>query len=229
MNTTNNNQPTLLEQLRQPLKTITVPILEASLDLFIENSILKAVPAINALLEVAKLSSTVSNHFLYCKMIRFIAGAEELDLEERKHFLNKHEKNHAKLNQQLLLHLERLDELNKADLFANLFKARVLLSLTETEFYRLSHILQKVFYDDLLFLKKHANEKVLLGTQAEHLATVGLVRGISGFTFAEAEVNIEAFELQDEFLKSEQYVISKAGHLFIQYGLNHIPSGYPDL
>lgn len=135
---------------------------EIALDSVITDSgVLKEIPIIKTIIAVAKLGSSVKEAYFIKKLLKFLFKLKEVSIEEKEKFLNsfKDEKNKKKVLEQILILIDRHDDVLKSEFLANLFAAYIRGEIDNITFFKLSNVIDQLsVWDILLALKDPDNE-----------------------------------------------------------------------
>lgn len=200
-------EKSMIETLKSDFANISKELVEVGIDSMLKDGILKDIPIIGTLGSVFKAGISIKDRYFIRKVLWFLCSLEDTSLEERREFLVKHS-NNSLLGEKLIFILDRLDDLEKPKLIANLFKKYMYNEIDYVTFQRLSLIIEKCFIEDLKFLKNNSNKNVITGFEALGLANSGLVSlaSFDGGSFNEVDYNPET-----------DYKINDLGKAIIQY------------
>ena len=123
----------------------------------------KEIPFIKYIIEIAKFGISVRDSFLIHKIITFLKGTKKIDKAKKEKFKKKllNDKKYSKMiSDNLMVILDRLDHLTKAEYLAKLFIAHIDEKISYTEFLRLSNSIERAFIDDLNNLYKYYNKNL---------------------------------------------------------------------
>jgi len=128
-------------------------------DTLIDDGILDGVPIIGTLKGLYKATKNIQLYRLMKKVHRFIFITHDTTLQERESFINEYaEKNKENGCEALFAVLERLDNVNKVNVLANLMKAKIRDYISIENFIRLSTVLDRIPYPDLGELQKYTED-----------------------------------------------------------------------
>lgn len=200
-------EKSMIETLKSDFANISKEFMEVGIDSMLQDGILKDIPIIGTLGSVFKVGISIRDRYFIRKIIEFLCSLEDTSLDERREFLVKHS-NEQRLGEKLIFILDRLDDIEKPKLIANLFKKYMYNEIDYVTFQRLSLIIEKCFIEDLKFLKNNSNENVITGFEALGLVNSGLVSlaSFDGGNFNEVDYNPET-----------DYKINDLGKAIIQY------------
>lgn len=132
---------------------------DVAVDALIDDGVLDGVPIISTLKGLYKATKNYQFYRLMKKMHRFIFVTHDTTLQEREKFITEYaEKNKEDGCEALFAVLERLDNVNKVDVLANLIKAKIKGFISIGNFIRLTTILDRIPYPDLNELPKYIED-----------------------------------------------------------------------
>ena len=143
------------------IESLSHDYLELGIDSLIDNDIIKSIPIIKTLDAIYKTSKSIQEYFLKKKIINFFIQIKDVTDEEKKKTLKKLENDSSyKKNfvENLILILDRFEDTNKSELLGKAFKMVLKDQINTEDFLRVSHIIDKSFYNDLLKLIKIKNK-----------------------------------------------------------------------
>ena len=106
---------------------------EIALDSVMKDGILKDIPVIGSIIGISKAAISIRDKLLVRKILDFLQELSDTTEEERKKFLQGFEDNpqeQRRVGENLMLLLDRLDDLGKPTMIAKLLKAYVRASVT---------------------------------------------------------------------------------------------------
>ncbi|SHI07789.1 hypothetical protein [Clostridium grantii] len=182
----------MIETLRTDFGDVSKEFIEMGIDSILEDGIFKDIPIIGTLSSVFKVGISIRDIYFIKKILSFLSSLEDTSIDDRNEFLSKHS-NNSQLGEKLIFILDRIDDLEKPKLIANLFKRYMDNEIDYLTFQRFSLIIEKCFIEDLKFLKNNINEDIITGFEALGLANSGLVSlaSFDGGTFNEVDYNPE--------------------------------------
>lgn len=154
MNNDKNIESSLIETLANQSIELSSDIAELSIDSFIDDEIIKEIPIFSFLYKGSKLIYGIRDALFAIKIYRFLKEFNSIqDIEKNKLILkvNKSKKEKIKIGQTLLMILDKIDDLNKTEIIANLFLAYIKTKINHSEFVHLSSIVQNCY---LIYLKE---------------------------------------------------------------------------
>jgi len=140
------------------LQNVTNELLETNIDSLLKNGVLKDIPIINSIVGIYKLGVSIKDIIFMKKLIRFLSEINDTSIQERQKVIAKMEKDDKygrKVGETILTLLDRLDDLNKANIVGILFKALMKGRFDTFVFQRLCHSIDKVFIDDIQELRAY--------------------------------------------------------------------------
>lgn len=147
---------------KSDVKSIGIDIAELSLDALMKDGLAKDIPIVSWLFAGYKIYDTISDRILAKKILNFLSGVEEASQEKRQEFITSLEnpKKLQEVGEQLLLMISKYDDFRKTKLLGYFFAALTIGEITIDEFYRISTIIDKVYFDDFKKLEGIPNEYV---------------------------------------------------------------------
>lgn len=158
------------------LSDIAIDGSEILIDSILDDGLLKDIPIVSTLVNLIKISSSISSALLLKKIIYFLDGIKDIPPEKRYKMINaiNSDKNYKiKVGEKLLYIIDRCEDHDKTSLIAELFKAFLNNEIEYKDFLHGSSILNSIYSDDLKsFLA--LNEKVLYAEDAMPFVSFGL-------------------------------------------------------
>jgi hypothetical protein len=175
---------------------------EVALDQNLAEGVLKDVPIVGTLVTLARAGQSVSEELFLRKLARFLADLNAVPVEEREKLLEQYpdtSEEQRVLGENLLLALERLDDIKKPAILARFFAAYIRSKIDYFTFTRLARALEKFNIELLPNLRLfYTREVPAVGTPEEiihelslaGLVTVGLegsgtFNGSAGYRYSE--------------------------------------------
>lgn len=192
------------------------PLLEAVLensevvaDTFVSEEVLKDIPFVGTAVKLCKAANTIRDRVFAAKLQKFIMGLEcdpEIAAKWRAKVDESPEKA-AKVGETLLLVLDRLIDLHKAELLAIIFVAYVDNVIDLEDLRRIAQAIDVAYFDDLIYLlgiernpKKSADPRLL------SLTSSGLTSLVVEQTIGDlGSIYYEISELGTKFRKTYTY------------------------
>ncbi len=129
---------------------------EVALDSLLEG-VAKDIPVLGSAVKLAKLSKTITDHIFLLKIQKFLLGLENISNEEKQNFFRKLDNNaeaKSKIGECLVLIINRLDDLEKTQILAELFLKLIKEKIDLETFKRLASAIDIAFIEDLKQLIK---------------------------------------------------------------------------
>lgn len=149
----NDNSPSILSD--SGITDILIDLGEDYFDSLTESDVLKEIPVIKSLIAVAKLGSGIRDKILQRKIVDFIKSVHDKNIKIDPNFKTKFESNaefKQKVNQQVILILERIDDLEKIPLLTKAFGALLSGQIEFDDYRRLSSAIDRCYLPDLKYL-----------------------------------------------------------------------------
>jgi len=170
----------LLDNISDPnLGNTLSDVAEIAIDSIIDDGLLKDLPIIGSIVNISKATVSIRDKIFTKKILIFLKGLDSCPIKKREEFLKKistNLKKKEKLGETLIVILDRLNDMNKSVIIANLFKAFIEENLTYQEFTKISNIVSNVQLDDLQFMRNNKKPMMELPKDIlEYLAMNGLM------------------------------------------------------
>lgn len=131
---------------------LTSELGELTIDQFIDNDLLKEIPFFSIFYKSIKTAKGIREAMFVMKVYKFMKEFNSIKEKEKDLFLQKissDSKERTKIGQTLILILEKIDNLDKTSILANLFAAYMEQKISKSEFMHLCSIVQASFIDHL--------------------------------------------------------------------------------
>lgn len=131
---------------RNDLGDAVFGIAEVVLDQSLAEGVLKDLPIIGTLIKLARAGQSISEELFVRKLVRFFAGLKDVPIADREKLLEKYPDGSDEqrvLGENLLLALERLDDISKPTILARFFAAYIKSEIDDITFTRLARALEK--------------------------------------------------------------------------------------
>lgn len=156
------------DEATKAMMDISEDLTEVSLDTLIKNDIVKEIPVIKTLLVFPKLVKGISNYLFLQKIIRFLFELKETSQDERQKFLTNLEgSKREEIISNLLLVIDKHDQLKKSELQGKLFSAYIKGQLNYDEYMSLTYSLNMMDIKTLSVLINFYNSKTLCTLKPE--------------------------------------------------------------
>lgn len=157
-------------------------VAEVALDQNLAEGVLKDLPIIGTLVKLAKAGHSISEGLFVRKLLRFLADLKDVPIEDREKLLQKcpdASEEQQVLGENLLLALERLDDIGKPAILARFFAAYIRSEIDYATFSRLARALEKfnmALLPNLRWFYTHHEPKIETPQEIIHeLSLAGLV------------------------------------------------------
>jgi hypothetical protein len=176
--------------VKNEVKDFVADLSEVGIDQIIENPILKELPVVKFVLSFYKAGIGIKERHTIKKLIRFLYQLKDTSDKERQNFVASLEKqNKNDLFEKILIILERFDDVEKAQITGNLFKATILDKIQVNDFFKLASIIDRSYIDDIKAFCYRRNDNVSEETRLafgyryssmtkKNLASLGLLNEI---------------------------------------------------
>jgi hypothetical protein len=187
---------------------------EIPLDTYFDNDIISKVPILKTLVDIYNLGSSVNDKIFANKLIHFLNELDGLDSDfilKEIQYIDDSEKYNHNVGEKILEIVSRIDSDGKPKVIGRLFRNFIDKKIEYSEFLKLTYIVEKIFYNDLILLKECKNGKFYVDLDKE-LYNLDLVtgKGIGSFDATEEE--------RFEFNKTT-FLITAKGAMLLDFGL----------
>ena len=132
---------------------------KAVIDVMRDNEILKSIPIFGKVVTALKGAVDIRNRLFVAKIMKFLEALEDVapELKEKiRSRVSEDAEKARKVGETVLLLMDRIAHLDKADIIATLFIAYAYCYLTSAEFQRITQAVDQAFISDLArFLRTH--------------------------------------------------------------------------
>ena len=152
----------LIKSISNDFKSVSVDIGELTLDSFLESGILKDIPFFSSFAKVASIGKSIPELLFAKKVLKFLIELDKIPHHKRISFLSRIEhdpKFENRVGEQLLLFIDRMDDIEKTTLLAKVFSKYILEVIDYEMFVRLSTVIDKSLLSDLMRLKDYDSNK----------------------------------------------------------------------
>jgi hypothetical protein len=188
----------------------TIPeFMDVSIDLFLDDGIIKEIPIIKSIWALIKSTVKVSDYLLMKKILLFFNATSIIDCATRKNFvkqLSENPKFKQRVGEQIMLYIDRLDDIEKPSMVGNAFNGFIQGEINFELFQRLAVAIDRSFVGDLKKLKKYyaTKNEYFRGAGREtlyQLSQSGLVLMESHVVLGTNGIIYEPSELGEIFIK----------------------------
>jgi hypothetical protein len=150
---------------------------EFGLDSVLESEELKQIPVIGSLARLTIIGASVRDRLFAQKLLRFLQEVSTVPPEERAKFAEgiSSKGNKERAGEALLLLIDRLDHMTKPEIVGKIVRAAILGEIDYESSLRLSAMVERTYFSDLLLLPKAETGMGIDIDVAESLASVGLL------------------------------------------------------
>jgi hypothetical protein len=167
-----------------------------------DNEILKSITIVGDAIKVIELAADIRDRIFAAKMRKILSSIEKVSKKSKDKIRNKvlnNPEEGRKVGETLLLLIDRMSEMDKAEIIARVFIAYVDEYINFYEFKRLVDAIDHAFLDDLknlLDMKDLIDLKKSEEPFMQYLARAGLTRPIGGETWEESgEIHYEITDI----------------------------------
>ncbi|KRB57167.1 hypothetical protein [Flavobacterium sp. Root186] len=199
---------------KSDLKEIVSDIAEISLDTFFDDGIIKDVPIIGSLAKLYSAGKNIQEKIFEKKIIAFLLETEKAKKESKNKFyddLNNNESLRKKVGEQILVILEKIDDLEKPTILGKLFKNFIEEEINFEMFHRLATIIANCFLPDLKKLSIYKDKSQFNTFTSISLENSGLVHMYY--------VRPEIFDADGNQTGGSLYRITKLGQELLKLGI----------
>ena len=131
---------------------------ELALDQFLEEGLLKDIPLLGSLVKMYKSGANVKEFLFSKKVEKFLnklSGASKEEVNTFNDKINSDPKFKSRVAEHLTLLLDRIDDIEKAELLAKAFSGFIKGKLTFDKFRRIARAIERCMIDDLKEVCEH--------------------------------------------------------------------------
>lgn len=169
----------ILTNILQEVVPIGQEYAEIALDSFIVDDTLRQIPVVNSIVGVLKLSKTISDTIFLKKMYNFIINLQDIDIEERRKFIERYENDEKNFSEKLICVIDKLDDVDKSKYLASIFKSYGRGKIDYHQFRRYCRALNVLNVDEMTYFRDHIDTKELPTIYGVSLLNAGLGRVIN--------------------------------------------------
>ncbi|MGI6728258.1 MAG: hypothetical protein ACOX4P_06895 [Anaerovoracaceae bacterium] len=141
----------------EELSSIGIDIAETGIDSLLDSEVLKDIPIVKTVGALAKVSLAIRDKHLLKKLLFFIetlnqGNAKPEEIEKRKKAAQNNEKWLRKEIELITIHIDRLDELEKAQLTAAFYIEYINQNISWIQYREYLAIIERVFFQDFIQL-----------------------------------------------------------------------------
>lgn len=153
---TRSREDALLEGIeKEPLKEITINLLEAFLDSKLADGVIRSIPILKTIYSITRGVLSVRDYLFSKKIYKFLIEMGELNPIQRQQFFNNlPPREKERFAETLLMLLDKITDMDKAVILGMIWRGCINGDINYDEAQRLSHILDIVFIDDIATLRR---------------------------------------------------------------------------
>jgi hypothetical protein len=133
---------------------------EIILDSILKEGVLRDVPVIGSIVSLMKVGNGIREYVFLQKLIRFLIQSKDVSERERRRMIdevNSDPRHETKVGMQIMMLLDRADDLEKASIVGRLFKAFLSERIDYPRFVLLSNIVNRAHLHTLIHLKENGH------------------------------------------------------------------------
>jgi len=161
------------------LKSLTVDYAELAVDSIMDDGLLKDFPIVGSVIRTIKFGNSLNKYYAAKKLYKFLFELNSISEEKRIQKINEinsSKKYQSSVGEMILELLDRIESDGKPEIIGKLFCAVIKEEISFQTYLRLAHIVNKIFYYDLVKLKESSkNLKVSRNGTVDDFFTNGLV------------------------------------------------------
>lgn len=143
----------LIDTLKESeLTAIAADTVELGLDRIIDEGLLQDIPVVSTVINLVKAGANVRDYFFTKKLLKFLAAMSDLPKEERRKLVEKLEADgdyRQKVGENIILLLERMDDIHKPELMARAFKAYLSSMIDSVQLQRFNYAIDRLLMCDI--------------------------------------------------------------------------------
>lgn len=188
--------------LREDKMDLAADVGDAAIDAALDSGALDSIPILGLLKGAYTLTKNIQTRRLCKKIVKFLYDSENISQQDKDCFIKEYTDVNKERGAEVLLSvLDRLDNVNKVDVLANLMEAKVKEEISIIDFVRLSQIIERLPYVDLQNLIKYEEDYTETGTDDSLLAAGVIYESI--------------MDLQND----SKYRLNYLGQILVKFGL----------
>lgn len=183
---------------------------ELIVDVHLQEGILKEIPFVKTIYGAYKIGKNVHEINIIKKITNFLNSLKNLTSEEKEAVLQQFNKTNKKdLGDKICLILEKTDDFNKATLLGKSLKLLKQEDVNLDFYFRLCHLINNSFYNDLLYLDKFTDETTIL-TSSNRFIPEEIIENLFSYGFL-TNCGFDGGDLGDEYNQGTRYALNKYG------------------
>ena len=167
----------IVVEMAETCGDISMDYLEMGVDSFLDEGIVKEIPVVKTVYAAIKFPVALCNAYSMKKMIHFCYHMKDIPSMERVKYVNEAIEEDKHFGEKLLLTLDKIDDLDKTRMLANIFRAYGHREgIDYHTFRRLCFALEKTYAQDLYYLRDclRSGKEYFAGEQMINLSNSGL-------------------------------------------------------
>jgi hypothetical protein len=177
------------ESKDRPILEATLESSEVVIDMLMRGDVLADVPVIGTAIKMCRAADSIREKAFAAKLVRFVSALGDVSEKRRQKIkikLSASPEEARKIGEMLFLILERITDLSKPFLLAQLFLGYIDGVITSAELRRMSQAVDASFSDDLkLFLEAESLPAKSEEAWMQFLVPAGLTQVVGGSTFGD--------------------------------------------
>lgn len=203
------------------LKDITNEIVEKVIDNKISDDILREIPTVKLLIATKKIYHSISDGIFIQKAMKVLLELGDVNWKERVELVRDLQDSHSSGVRKILMTVDNLDSLEKCKIFGRLCKLKAYKKIDGFYFLRLTKVIQNAFINDLLLVKKFAEEETKNVFEGDYFSLISLGLVVREHEQTPMYLNHNITEdNQNEILGGEllfHYSLTDTGNLVLKY------------
>lgn len=201
-------------------------ISEAVIDSILKDGLLKEIPIIGTVVGLFKVGISFRDRNYLKKIYKFLFELKDISQKDREEFSKSISASSKKVNdffEKLLYLIDRLDDIEKAEIVGKLFSSLIKEKIKVDDFLRIASMIDKAFIGDLKYLDfRYGDDKKM--TKEERLQ---YFRNIDESLIKTSLINEGLLDLEEiprqtthggSTKPTKRYKLSKMGDLLIKFG-----------
>lgn len=183
---------------------------EVALDAAMDSGVLQDVPILGTIFKLSRIGVGVREHLFIRKLQKFLKCVNEVSAHERDQFAQEMSadiRSQQKVGEALLSLLDKIDEVEKAELLGKAFGAYLQHRIDYETFFRLARSIDRCMDSDLRFVHNYERATDAFPEPAFDLASCGLIELIAVPSIRTAD-------------SRSVYKLTELGEKFVEYVLN---------
>ena len=140
----------------EDLKDIAAQLGDLALDEFLDEGLAKNIPIVELLRKIHKATISYSDFLLTKKIVKFLAGLSSVPLDQRKKQIDRlaeDAEHRRRVGENLMLLLERLDDMGKPDLLSRAWRAYLEGKIDGPSLLRLNRAIDQFYFADIPLIR----------------------------------------------------------------------------